>query len=87
MFKDEDRQTEDRVSWLTELRDIALEMDDKGRRTAKAIAGSELWSQLVHLNVPKKLDGAPRSLKNQVIRGIRITDWDLVPTARTESVR
>ncbi|KAK0440382.1 hypothetical protein EV421DRAFT_1737428 [Armillaria borealis] len=63
---------------LVKLQDIVAKMNKPLQTAARAVAGDELWSKLVFLNI--------RKTKARILHGCKIAnrtkicDWDLIPT-------
>lgn len=71
----------DYQEWITELRDLAAEMDLEQQAAARQKAGDTIWAKMVAVSVNDK-----RPLQDGKIGGSKITEWDLVPVANETSV-
>ncbi|KAK0216467.1 hypothetical protein EDD85DRAFT_995913 [Armillaria nabsnona] len=69
------------LGFLTDLRDIIVEMEDVNQSKAMAELSHELWCQLVFLNVHR---GQSRTLNKTKVCKINISDWDLIPVEADE---
>ncbi|PBK79568.1 hypothetical protein ARMGADRAFT_1172327 [Armillaria gallica] len=69
------------LGFLTDLRDIIVEMEDANQSKAMGELSHELWCQLVFLNVHR---GQSRTLNKTKVCKINISDWDLIPVEADE---
>ncbi|KAK0435088.1 uncharacterized protein EV420DRAFT_1653463 [Desarmillaria tabescens] len=72
------------VDWLTGTRDLIVDMGEVYQSKAAAEIGTELWCQLVFLNVHR---GHSRTLNKTRVSKIDISDWDLIPVEAGEPAK
>ncbi|KAK0453000.1 uncharacterized protein EV420DRAFT_1557957 [Desarmillaria tabescens] len=65
------------VEWLTQLRDLVVDLGPANKDKVISKIGLELWCQLVFLNVHR---GNSRTLSKTKVSKVDISTWDLIPT-------
>lgn len=83
----EDGQLAD-VEWLTEIRELVIQLPTDLAIKARREAGEETWIQMIFLGIDTNGRKEGRTLdENMRVSGVDISGWDLVPVRKPSAVR